>query len=112
MSTISISPVVVRPVGVRLTRRGRLVLSTLTLLLVVTAGVLLTGGGLARAGSGGTPQPELIRVTVAPGETLWAIAQRVAPDQDPREVIADIMDLNAMSASGVRAGQVLLLPAE
>lgn len=112
----TVRPVPVRPVraaapGWRLTRRGRLVLSALTLALLVVTAVLASGGGLARAGSpGGTPEPTLTRVTVAPGETLWALADRVAPDRDPRAVIAEIMEVNAMTSAGVQAGQVLLLP--
>jgi hypothetical protein len=50
-------------------------------------------------------------VVVAPGQTLWDIAAEVAPDEDPRVVIADIVDLNRLADAGsVRAGQPLHVP--
>ncbi|MCY7373653.1 MAG: LysM peptidoglycan-binding domain-containing protein [Spirochaetaceae bacterium] len=95
----------------RLTRRGRLVLSALALVLLVVAAVLMSGGAPAAAGSPGGVTVPAERVTVRPGETLWAIAEREAPDVDPRETIARILDLNALESSAVVAGSVLLLPA-
>jgi hypothetical protein len=99
---------------VQLTRRGRLLFSALTLVLLVAGAVLASGGGLASAGtepSSASAAATAERVTVRPGETLWAIAEREAPGVDPRETIARILDLNALSSSSVRAGSVLLIPA-
>jgi len=104
-------PVAPAVAPVRLTRRGRLLLTLLTLVLAVGAAVLATGSGSAVAGLVGGPQPAATQqVTVRPGETLWAIAERTAPGVDPRETVAELMDLNALSTSAVQAGQVLLLP--
>jgi LysM repeat protein len=50
------------------------------------------------------------RVTVAPGETLWQIAERVAPGTDPRETVARILELNGLQTSQVQVGTALLLP--
>lgn len=51
------------------------------------------------------------QVVVEPGQTLWDIAAEVAPGQDPRGVIADIVDLNALvDAGSIRAGQPLYIP--
>jgi len=97
----------------RMTRRARLLLSALCLIVLVAAAVLATGGGSARAGHQTGPagaSDHVERVTVAPGDTLWAIAAREAPDVDPRETIADILELNALDSAAVRAGQVLLVP--
>lgn len=100
----------------RLTRRGRLLLTALALSWVVVLGVLAVGGTSALAGTpgagaaAGAAAAEGRRVTVRPGETLWAIAQRVAPGNDPRATIAQILDLNALDSAGVQVGQVLLLP--
>jgi len=49
-------------------------------------------------------------VTVHPGDSLWTIAQDVAPDSDPRDVIDDIVRLNALPSSVVDAGQSLAIP--
>lgn len=93
-----------------LTRRGRLVSTALALVLLVAGGVLASGGVPATAGTGRGEAVTAQRVTVRPGETLWAIAGRAAPGVDPRETIARILDLNALDSAAVQAGSVLLLP--
>jgi hypothetical protein len=104
---------VVRPAPgpLRLTRRGRLV-SFATALLI--AGVTLVGVA-SRAGSlhetAAVPASVPAQVVVAPGETLWSIAQRVAPDRDPRTVVAGIQRLNGLRTAEVHAGQTLVLRA-
>ena len=94
----------------RLTRRGRLLVTALTLLLLVSAGVVLTGGLPATAGTDRPTAVTAQRVTVAPGETLWQIAERVAPGTDPRETVARILDLNGLQTAQVQVGTALLLP--
>ena len=94
---------------VRLTRRGRLV-TTLVLLAGFLAGGVLLAGGLASAGTEPGAAATAQRVTVAPGETLWSIAERETPDADPRDTVAEILELNHLSSSAVEAGSVLLLP--
>jgi LysM repeat protein len=97
---------------VRLTRRGRLLLTLLAVVTLVAAGVLAAGGPSAIAGTEPGTAATAERVTVRPGDTLWAIAERAAPGVDPRETIAQILDLNALESSAVRAGSVLLVPAD
>lgn len=50
------------------------------------------------------------RVVVAPGETLWSIARRSYPREDPRLVIARIVGANRVEAAGIVPGQVLAIP--
>ena len=96
--------------AVRLTRRGR------ALLVLLLAALLLVAFSLGQqatqaagvAGSGAAPQLE--QIIVQPGESLWTVAQRVAPDNDPREVVAQIRRLNNLRGSQVQVGQHLLLP--
>jgi hypothetical protein len=94
---------------VRLTGRGRLVL------LVLAVGLLLAAISVGRAGSQAAtdtqPGPSLQQTTVQQGETLWAVAQRIAPGNDPREVVAQIRRINHLPSSALRVGQQLLLPA-
>jgi LysM repeat protein len=98
-----------QPEPVRLTRRGRLVL-TLLLLAAFLAGGLLMAGGLASAGTEPGAAASATRVTVQPGETLWSIAERAAPGTDPRDTVEDILRLNHLDSVAVEAGAVLLLP--
>jgi LysM domain len=104
---------VVRPAGggLRLTRRGRVVAALATVLIAVLTlvGVASRVGSLSE--SAPVPPSAPAQVVVAPGETLWSIAERVAPERDPRTVVARIRQLNGMSTGDVRAGQTLLLRA-
>jgi hypothetical protein len=97
------------PRPVRLTRRGRVVV--LLALLALT----LVAFSLGRVGSEAAPRTAQTGTTttstvVQPGESLWAVAKRVAPGHDPRAVIDQIADLNNLSSSGLRAGQLLVIP--
>jgi hypothetical protein len=94
--------------ALRLTRRGRVVV----LLALVT--LLLAAFSLGRQGSEaapkGAPTAQLAQTVVQPGESLWAVARRVAPGHDPRAVIDQIADLNGLQTSELRAGQLLVIP--
>jgi hypothetical protein len=94
----------------RITRRGRIVLTTIAALpLVVAAAVLGLNGGAAVAGFGDA-DVAFETITVAPGDSLWSIAQEVAPTADPREVIGAIMNLNGLATATLEPGQRLSLP--
>ncbi|MEV4643025.1 LysM peptidoglycan-binding domain-containing protein [Actinoplanes sp. NPDC049548] len=91
----------------RLTRRGRVVVLTFFFLLAsLASAVLWTTASRADEPQSG-PLPTVI---VQPDDTLWSIAERVAPNRAPREVIDDIQDLNGISGSTVYAGDALLVP--
>jgi hypothetical protein len=93
---------------VRLTRRGRLIV-----LLACSAAALvalLWGAQTVRA-TISSDGPATAYVSVEPGDSLWSIAHRVAPSDDPRDVVARIEDLNDLPSSDVRAGQLLVVPA-
>ncbi|HET9654651.1 MAG TPA: LysM peptidoglycan-binding domain-containing protein [Kineosporiaceae bacterium] len=99
------------PGRLRLTRRGRLVVRAgvvLLAMLVALLAVLLLSRP-AVAGAGAEPVPVRYHV-VLPGETLWGIAGEAAPQGDRREVIAQIIELNALPSAGVVAGQRIALP--
>jgi nucleoid-associated protein YgaU len=44
------------------------------------------------------------------GDTLWSIAQRVAPEQDPRALVDAITAANGVDAATIVPGQTLLVP--
>lgn len=102
-------PVRSRAAGpVRLTRLGRLVIS-LTLFTVACAGVAAVGGPALSTGEAHHAASRT--VVISAGETLWDIAERIAPGADPRAVIDDIVDLNALPDAGaVRVGQQIEVP--
>lgn len=94
----------------RLTRRGRLVVLALAFVVVAMTAVWLASGSAAGPTSGGAPAVEI--VTVAPGDTLWAIASdaAAASGEDIEDVMEHIRQLNALDGSSVDAGQELRVP--
>ena len=93
----------------RLTRRGRVVVITLLATLICVA--FLAGRSGVSAASTGTARPTpYAQTTVKAGETLWAVAKRVAPGHDPRATVDQIRALNHLATGGLQVGQQLLLP--
>lgn len=95
----------------RITRRGRLVLTSLVVgplvALGVVAGVSATS---AIATSASSAVVEFDYLTINAGESLWQVAERIAPSSDPRDVVADIVSLNQLSTSSVESGQRIAIP--
>lgn len=92
----------------RLTRRGRVVV-TVVLLVAVLAALTLFSGQSAASGERGDATPT-VSVVVGDGDTLWDLAGQVGREGDLREVVHEIKRLNALSDSTVFAGQVLMVP--
>lgn len=96
------------PSSVRLTRRGRLTVFLGGTALALGAFTWIAGPAVS---TGEQHQQHTQTVVVAPGQTLWDVAAQVAPEEDPRNVIADIVELNALADAGsVRVGQPLHVP--
>lgn len=92
---------------IRLTARGRRVLMavvTLPLALALLAGATRTASAADR-------RPLVSTVVVQPGQTLWQIAETIAPAQDPRATVYQIEQLNGMATAHVDAGTLLVVPA-
>ena len=107
----------VRPGAVRLTRRGRLVVTGLVLLAAIVAATLLwmTAAGSVQASSRGGPAPRspyqgLTQVVVQPGQTLWSIAAAAEPSANAWAVVQQIIEVNALNGPQVRAGEQLWVP--
>ncbi|MFJ4037924.1 LysM peptidoglycan-binding domain-containing protein [Microbacterium sp. NPDC090007] len=111
MSSIALTVPTTR---LRITARGRRVVAFLVAFPVAAAiGIAAVGGGSALAsGEVGAPAGSFAEITVMNGETLWSIAQELAPGDDPRDVVAEITRLNALSGGSVAAGQRIAIPAE
>ncbi|BDZ50176.1 hypothetical protein GCM10025867_24170 [Frondihabitans sucicola] len=93
-----------------ITRRGRVVLTAAVVVAVLATvlGFVLSGGGAVATSTSGHVQFQ--HVTVSAGETLWGVAEDVAPNADPRDVIADIQQLNNLGSTEVMPGQSLAIP--
>ena len=82
--------------------------------MVRSLAVVLGSVVSAKAGAGtDAPAPKahtFITVTVPPGETLWALANRVADGGDVRGLVAEIVSANSLPSADVLAGQKLRIP--
>lgn len=94
--------------GLRLTRRGRVVVTALAV------GLALVAGSAAQRAAADTPG-EAVQVTahtVTAGETLWRVASSITePGEDVRVAVDLLMDLNGLASSSLQVGQQLLIPA-
>ena len=88
----------------RLTRRGYVAVGLLAAVLT-TALLWLAHASApsARPAVGGSPAA----VTVHDGDTLWTIATRIAPQRDPRTVVAALERINQLAGPVLQPGQVL-----
>ncbi|WP_341954508.1 LysM peptidoglycan-binding domain-containing protein [Microbacterium sp. LWH13-1.2] len=117
MSTIAFSNAAVLPARpatkLRLTVRGRRVVLALAA-LPLAAGIAFAAlsGGSAMASGEQVAAASFATVTVMPGDTLWSIAEGIAPGADPREVIGDITRLNMLRGGALQIGQELAIPAQ
>lgn len=100
--------------GLRLTRRGRIVtavsaaLLISTLMAVAASAAQAAGSGHGRAGR--QAASAVARMTVRPGDSLWSVAERAAPDADARIVVQEIIQLNSLSGTVIYPGEQLRVP--
>lgn len=91
-----------RPAALRITRRGRLTLtSTVLLVLVLAVASLVNAMGPAGASSA---------VVVEPGMTLSQIAAEQLPELPLSQAVTDIQRANKLSTTEIAAGQTLVIP--
>lgn len=92
-------------------RRRRTVAVVATALIAVLMSPLAAGA--VRRGEPSAPAAQQVPtqvVVVQAGDTLWSIAQRVRPGDDPRDVAAEIATVNGVQAGGLTVGASLVVP--
>jgi len=72
--------------------------------LVIGAGQMVEAAGAPGESMQQTP------VVVQAGDTLWGIAQEIAPDRDPRAVVAQIRSVNDLGTRSIVPGQSIVVP--
>ena len=90
----------------RLTNPRRLVRAVVILALSFAISILGITGSFAGSAPGGT----LEFVTVQSGDSLWELADKYAPAQDPRDWIARVVMVNALETVELTPGQQIALP--
>jgi hypothetical protein len=106
----------VQPGGLRLTRRGRRVVTGFVMLVVIISAMLIwtsVAGGAQAPGPGASTRSVyqgMTQIVVQPGQTLWSIALAADPSADPWAVVQQITDANALNGAQIAAGQLLWVP--
>ena len=70
--------------------------------------------GPALRGLGGAAEPRPVgrdTYVVQAGDTLWSIAERLSPGEDPRPVVDALTHVNGLEAGALVPGQAILVPA-
>lgn len=103
---MSRTPVPGRPEQRRRGRRFVVVLATATVL-----GAWAGPAADALGGKDGVERVARTSYVVRDGDTLWSIATRLAPGEDPRPVVDAIAATNGVDAGALVPGQTLVIPA-
>ncbi len=112
MTAIALAETAAPRTRLRITRRGRMVLTGhVAAPLVVGIFAAALGGAAATATSSNAATSAPASITVEAGQSLWQIAAIVAPESNPADVVADIIAVNDLAGGSVEPGQALVLPA-
>jgi hypothetical protein len=90
-------------------RRGR---ARLAVILTLSLAGAAWAGPALRALGGGPEQRPVGRITyvVKAGDTLWSIAERISPGDDPRPVVDVLSAVNGLEPGALIPGQAILVP--
>ncbi|MEI6407622.1 MAG: LysM peptidoglycan-binding domain-containing protein [Actinomycetes bacterium] len=98
----------------RLTRRGRNTVratAVLSLMVVIGAGYSAVGNATEKPTVATPASVGYVRVVVAPGETLWSLANLVAGSASVSSVVDEISKANDLKSADIHAGEKLWVPA-
>jgi len=98
------------PSGVHLNRRGRLARTFVVLSLAIVLGSVVSAQAGAGTDTSTQAASSFITVTVAPGDTVWSLANRLAGGGDVRSLVSEIISVNSLSSVDVATGQKLRIP--
>lgn len=83
---------------------------TLALAVALVAAPWVGTARAAVAGLAGVDPVSRQTYVVRQGDTLWGIAERLAPGEDPRLLVDAIADANRLSAGRLDVGQTIVIP--
>lgn len=78
--------------------------------MLSVAGFAIVGFISGQVANATDSKAEQVHYSVHSGDTLWKIAADLAPNKDPRDFIAQLVELNQLTSANVTPGQQLLLP--
>lgn len=93
----------------RITKRGRRVLVGLVAIPLVIAAFLGAVNSGGAAATDAAVSNDFTYVTIAQGQSLWDLAGEIAPNADARDVVEEIVALNALEGE-IQPGQKIAIP--
>ena len=93
-----------------LNRRGKLARTLVVLSLAIVAASVAGGQAGASTSAKASAAHSFITVTVAPGDTVWSLANRVGGGHDVGGLVSEIIEINGLGAGDVEAGQKIRIP--
>ena len=92
-----------------LNRRGKLARTLVVLSLAIVAASVAGGQAGASTSAKASAPHSFITVTVAPGDTVWSLANRVG-EGDAGALVASIIEINGLGNGDLTAGQKIRIP--
>ena len=79
-------------------------------LAILALAASFTMASISGSFAGSQEAGELEFVTVQSGDSLWSLADVYAPNDDPRDWIAEVVLLNSLESADLTPGQQIALP--
>ena len=79
-------------------------------LAILALAASFTMASISGSFAGSQEAGELEFVTVQSGDSLWSLADVYAPNEDPRDWIAEVVLLNSLESADLTPGQQIALP--
>ena len=79
-------------------------------LAILALAASFTMASISGSFAGSQEAGELEFVTVQSGDSLWSLADVYAPNEDPRDWIAEVVLLNSLETADLTPGQQIALP--
>ena len=98
------------PSTITLNRRGRLARTFVVLSLAIVLGSVVSAKAGAGIDAASQAAGSFITVTVAPGDTVWSLANHLAGSRDVRSLVSEIISVNSLASVDVATGQKLRIP--
>jgi LysM repeat protein len=98
------------PSGIQLNRRGRLARTFVVLSLAIVLGSLVSANAGAETDRPAKAEATFMTLTVAPGDTVWSLAERLAPTADLRAFVSEVIEINSLASADLAAGQKIRIP--
>jgi LysM repeat protein len=95
---------------ITLNRRGRLARTLVVLSLAIVAASVAGGQAGAQTSKLQVASTQFIIVTVAPGDTVWSLANRVGGGSDAGALVSAIIEINSLGNGDLTAGQKIRIP--